>query len=239
MRSLTQPFTRLRMMALPICRGPISRRSFLQIGSLGIGGLGLSDLLRMRAEASTPNARGSDTSIIFIWMPGGPPHMEMYDMKPDAPADYRGDFLPIRSNVPGMDVCELMPMHAKIADRYNIIRSVAHEFADHGGGHKRFLTGRKPAEPTGFVNDAPAVGSIVSKFREQVGGLPNYISGTNSGRAGVDTYSFGAAYIGQSYVPFNVPGDPGAADFQVKNLSLSKSVSDRLDDRKMLLSQLD
>src|SRR5690606_5133082 len=137
------------------------RRTFLQAGSLAMGGLGFGDLLRLRAQTAAAASRSEpDTSIIFVWMPGGPPHMEMYDMKPNAPAEYRGEFRPISTNVPGIDVCELMPLHAKVADRYTIIRSIAHEFADHGGGHKRFLTGRKPAEPTGFVNDAPAVGSI-------------------------------------------------------------------------------
>ncbi len=223
------------------CSGPFSRRSFLQVGSLGLGGLGLSDLLRLRAEASTAAAAGAlDTSIIFVWLPGGPPHMEMYDMKPDAPAEYRGEFRPIPTNVPGLDVCELMPLHARMADKYNVIRSIAHGFADHGGGHKRFLTGREPATPTGFVNDAPAVGSIVAKMREQVDiGLPNYISGTDAGRAGVDVYSFGAAYLGPSYVPFNVPGDPSDAAFTVKNLSIAKEVSDRLSDRQSLLKSFD
>ena len=123
--------------------------------------------------------------MIFVWLPGGPPHMETYDMKPDAPADYRGDFRPIKTNVPGIEVCELLPMHARCADKYTLVRSVHHTFADHGGGHKRFLTGRKPATPTGFVNDAPCVGSIASKLLEKRGnpsGLTNYIV-TGNGRA--------------------------------------------------------
>ncbi|MCA9219549.1 MAG: DUF1501 domain-containing protein [Planctomycetales bacterium] len=223
------------------CAGPVSRRTFLQIGSMAVGGLGFGDMLRLRSQAAAATAKAEpDTSVIFVWLPGGPPHMETYDMKPNAPLDYRGDFRPISTNVPGIDVCELLPMHAKIADRYTLIRSVAHEFADHGGGHKRFLTGRKPAEPTGFVNDAPAVGSIVAKMREhRNNGLPNYISGTNPGRAGVDVYSFGAAYLGPSYVPFNVPGDPSDEKFEVRNLGLDQSMSERLDDRVRLLEGFD
>jgi hypothetical protein len=228
---------------LSMCPGPVSRRSMLEVGSLGLGMLGLSDLLKLRAHAAENNpskSAKSDTSIIFIWLPGGPPHMEMYDMKPDAPEEYRGLFKPVPTNVKGLDVCELLPMHTKCADRYNIIRSVAHEFADHGGGHKRFLTGRSPATPTGFVNDAPAVGSIVAKCREHVScGLPNYVSGTEPGRAAVDVYSFGAAYLGPSYTPFNIPGDPSEKDFSVKNLSVEKSASERLDDRKSLLQGFD
>ncbi|MCA9079408.1 MAG: DUF1501 domain-containing protein [Planctomycetaceae bacterium] len=221
------------------CRGPVSRRSFLQMGTLGMAGLSLSDLFRAQAKAGmSPEA--PETSVIFVWLPGGPPHMEMYDMKPDAPLDYRGEFNPIPTNVPGLDVCELMPLHAQCADRYTIIRSIAHKFADHGGGHKRFLTGRDPREPTGFVNDAPAVGSIVSKCREHIrNGMPNYISGTHPGRAGVDTYSFGAAYLGPSYVPFNVPGDPSDEKFSVQNISLDDRLTDRLDDRLTLLTSFD
>ena len=221
------------------CAGPLSRRSFLQAGALGLGGLGLADLLRMKAEAGVATS-AEDTSVIFIWLPGGQPHLETYDMKPEAPLEYRGEFQSIRTKVPGLDVCELLPRHAQTADKFNIIRSISHEFADHGGGHKRFLTGRKPAEPTGFVNDSPAVGSMVAKMREHLNrGLPNYISGTNAGRAGVDTYSFGAAYLGPAYTPFNIPGDPSSPDFKVQSLNLSQAMSDRLDERKTLLAGLD
>jgi hypothetical protein len=161
-------------------------------------------------------------------------------LKPNAPSEYRGPFQPISTNVPGLDVCELLPLHAKCADRFTLIRSIAHEFADHGGGHKRFLTGRLPNEPTGFVNDAPAVGSIVAKMRESRRiGLPNYIAGTHPGRSAVDTYSFGAAYLGPAYTPFMVPGDPSQPEWRVQNLELPNHLSDRLDDRVALLKHLD
>ena len=201
--------------------------------------MSLADVLRLRAEAGLAESH-LDTSVIFVWLPGGPPHMEMYDMKPQAPVEYRGEFHPIETNVPGMEVCELMPRHTQCADRYTIIRSIAHNFADHGGGHKRFLTGRDPKEPTGFVNDYPAVGSVVAKCRADVDrGIPNYVSGTDAGRAGVDTYSFGAAYLGATYAPFNIPGDPSSPSFSVKNIELNQSFSDRLDDRLSLLRGFD
>ena len=221
------------------CIGPISRRSFLKVGTLGVGGLSLSDVFRLRAAAGETNV-APDTSVIFIWLAGGPPHMETYDMKPDAPSDYRGQFRPIRTNVPGIEVCELLPMHAKCADKYTLIRSVAHKFSDHGGGSKRFLTGRIPKEPTGTVNDAPAVGSIVAKMREHIDiGLPNYITGTNIGRDKIDTYAFGTAYLGPQYFPFNIAGDPSEPKFEIKNLALDQAISDRLDDRLRLLKSLD
>ena len=175
-----------------LCPGPMPRRSFLQIGGAATGSLGLGSLLRAR-ELSTPVGKPQkDTAVIFVWLPGGPPHMETYDMKPDAPDTHRGDFNPIRTNVPGIEVCELLPLHAKCADKYNIIRSVHHVFADHGGGHKRFLTGRAPKEPTGFVNDFPCVGSMASKAlegRRDSRGMPDYIALGNGRVNSINTFS--------------------------------------------------
>lgn len=224
------------------CSGPVSRRSFLEIGSLAAAGLGLSDLMRLRSAQSHAKeiSRENDTSVILVWLPGGPPHMEMYDMKPDAPAEWRGDFKPIRTNVGGLDLCELMPLHAKLADKYTIVRSIAHEFSDHGGGHKRFLTGRLPDSPVGFVNDAPAVGSIVAKKREGRNlGVPNYVAGADSGRHDIDVYSFGSAYLSQATHPFIVAGDPNSEKFEVQNLAMNPGMSARLDDRTRLLKGLD
>jgi len=217
------------------CPGPLSRREFIQAGSVALGAMSLGDLYRRQAQAGHPDR---DTSVIFIWLSGGPPHMETYDMKPDAPSDYRGEFRPIPTVVPGLDVCELLPRHARIADKYNIIRSCAHEFADHGGGHKRFLTGRLPKTPTGFVNDAPMVGSIVAKALEHRNvGLPNYIAGQP--RGDVDTFSFGAAYLGPAYAPFAFQGDPSDPKFQVQNLKPVPGVAERLNERIGLLNSLD
>ena len=223
------------------CSGPISRRSFLQVGTLAAGGLGFSDLLRLRAIAKESSGQsGPDTSVIFVWLPGGPPHMETYDMKPDAPSEYRGIFSPIKTNVPGIEVCELLPLHAKCADKYTIIRSVSHEFADHGGGHKRFLTGYKPKSPVDTVNDYPMAGSVVAKMREHVkAGLPNYIAEVDGGRQGVDTFAFGGAYLGSATTPFFVAGDPSAPGFKVQNLGVTPDMAERLDDRAHLLGGLD
>ncbi|MBY0228453.1 MAG: DUF1501 domain-containing protein [Gemmataceae bacterium] len=142
----------------------LSRRRFLQLGSFGLA-TGALTAYRLLADAKP----ATDTSVILLWLPGGPPHLETYDMKPDAPAEYRGEFEPIRTAVPGLDVCELLPLHAKSARRYSIIRSVHHTFSDHGGGHKKFLTARDPFQPTGFVNDHPMVGSMVAKLRDRNG----------------------------------------------------------------------
>ena len=222
------------------CPGPLSRRHFLKVGALALGGLAVNGVSALRVTAKEGTTPLPDTSVIFVWLPGGPPHMETYDLKPDAPAEYRGEFKPIKTNVPGVDVCELLPLHAKLADKYTLIRSVHHAFADHGGGHKRFLTGRDPLQPTGFVNDYPMVGSMVAKvFETRKVGVPNYIAGVDAGRQGIDVFSFGSAYLGPATHPFWVPGDPSSPKFEVKNLALSDEMHARLKERTELLTGLD
>lgn len=222
------------------CPGPLTRRQFMKLGALSLGAIGANGLRPMRLVAEQNGKPATDTSVIFVWLPGGPPHMETYDMKPDAPAEYRGDFRPIQTVVPGIDICEYLPLHAKIADRFTLIRSIAHNFADHGGGHKRFLTGRDPREPTGFLNDYPMVGSAVAEMRrERAAEVPNYVSIVDGGRDHIDVFSFGAAYLGPRTHPFTVVGDPSAANFQVKNLAPRPDLAPRLPDRISLLGRLD
>ncbi len=203
-------------------------------------GLGMSDVLRAESIAKNAGRKLKEKSVIFIWLPGGPGHMETYDMKPDAPLEYRGALSPIKTNVSGIEVCELFPRHAKIADKFNLIRSIHHEFADHGGGHKRFLTGRIPATPTGTVNDAPSVLGIVNKVLSRPDQpMPASIAGVDSGRQGVDTFAFGSAYLGPATTPFMVVGDPSAPDFKVQNIGLTPDMETRLDDRVHLLQGMD
>ena len=222
------------------CTGPLRRRTFLEIGALA--GMSAS-LTRPSAHAASPKAStNDDTAVIFVWLPGGPPHMETYDMKPHAPVEYRGEFSPIATNVPGIDVCELLPQHAKVADKFTLIRSIHHEFADHGGGHKRVMTGRLPATPTGFVNDAPAGCCIIRKMLEADGrrdGMPGSVIEVDASRAGIDVFSMGPAYLGPATIPFIVGGDPSVPDFKVQNIGLSKEMEGRLDDRMTMLRHFD
>ena len=219
------------------CPGPtVSRRRFLQIGAMS---LGFGAIRPYALQSADPRAEPA-TSVILIWLPGGPPHMETYDMKPGAPAEYRGEFRPVKTTVPGMEVCEHLPMHARTAKRFSLVRSISHTFADHGGGHKKFLTGRDPLQPTEFVNDYPMVGSMVAKLRHGRGaGVPDYVSCTEPGRAQIDTYSFGSAYLSQATHPFPVVGDPSLPDFQVRNLVQSSDARARLSKRVELLSGLE
>src|SRR5262245_15132987 len=126
------------MMPRSHCPGPVSRRTFLRIGALGLGGLTLSDMLALRSRAATSVP---DTSVILFWMWGGPSHLETYDPKPNAPEGYRGPFRSIRTNVPGIDICELFPRQAKLADKFSLVRSIHHTMSAHNDGSIELLTG--------------------------------------------------------------------------------------------------
>jgi hypothetical protein len=216
------------------CSGPLSRRSFLQLGMLGLSGLGLSDFLRLRAAAS---ASPANTSVILVWLPGGLSHIDTYDMKPAAPVEYRGDFKPIRTVVPGLDVCELLPQHAKIANRFSIVRSVSHTFIQHGGGTKQMLMGRTPAQPEGGANEYPVIGSVVSKMREGRGaGLPNYILCTDEGTLSAPHQS---AYLGPAHGPFQIGANFLTPEFKIQNLTLAREMEGRLDNRLALMRGFD
>ncbi len=192
-------------------------------------------MAKARAEAESDDRIVADTSVILIWLQGGPGHMETYDMKPDAPIEYRGECRPISTVVPGMDVCELLPLHAKVADRFNIIRSISHGFANHAGGAGRFLSGFNPLRPLDPLAQFPCLGPVVSKMLEgkRDPAMPRYVgSATN-------VYGGGAAELGPAYLPFVVGADPNADNFKVNNLSLAANMRDRLGDRNTLLSAFD
>jgi hypothetical protein len=207
-----------------MCDG-LARRDFLRVGALGLGGLGgltLADLLRLRAQARSPGER-DQKAVIMVYLPGGPSHIDMYDMKPDAPVEIRGEFKPIPTNVPGFDICELMPLQAKIADKLAILRGFKTR-----GGHSgdEMSTGF----PTG--DKRPAFGSVVSRVQgAATRSLPSYVS--MNVFSNFDFYE-DPAYLGQAHKPFT-PSGPGMA-----NLLLHKEVTtDRLEDRRTLLTALD
>ena len=224
------------MRALPACLGPFSRRGFLHLGSLGACGLGLSDLLRLRAMANPTSERPSDTSVILVWLPGGMSHIDTYDMKPKAPLEYRGEFEPIRTNVSGIDVCELFPRHAKVADRFSIIRSVSHTYNQHGGGTKQMLMARPPLREDG-ANEYPVIGAVVSKMREaRMIGLPNYILCTDENAL---TNPHQSSYLGPAHGPFTVGANFLTPEFKVQNITLAKELENRLDNRLALMRGFD
>jgi hypothetical protein len=152
-----------------------TRRGFLQVGSLALGGIGLSDILRQRAMAGEKATRPK--SAIMIHLSGGPSHLDMYDMKPAAPAEYRGEFSPISTNVPGMEICELMPLQAKIAEKFAIIRGA--QIANlHTGNmfYSGFPWQENPRASIPGEARRPAVGSVVSRLRPGPKDIPPYVS---------------------------------------------------------------
>ena len=150
------------------------RREFLRIGSLALGGLGLTDLLQARAASQG----SSDTSVILFWMWGGPSQLETYDCKPDAPSEYRGPLRPIKTTVPGLDVCEVFPLQARLGHRISLVRSLHHRMSSHNDGSIEVLTGKTPtvADPTSTAkSDHPDFGMVASKWRGlRPDGLPQY-----------------------------------------------------------------
>jgi hypothetical protein len=201
----------------------INRRDFLRVGALGLGGLTLADLLRLRAQAG---ATSSPRAVILICLAGGPSHIDMYDLKPDARAEVRGEFKPIRTNVPGFDICELFPRQAQVADKLALVRTV--QFVEP-------MQHELQEVYSGFPKAAkrPAFGCVISRF----GGhpaerIPRYVS--------LDQYVGNQAevespqYVGEAHRAF-LYGSEG-----VKNLGLQKGMTlDRLDDRKGLVAAFD
>lgn len=213
------------------CDG-ISRRTFLRVGSLALGGLTLPGLLRLRAAQKTSSA--PRRSVILVWQAGGPSHIDTYDLKPNAPAEIRGEFKPIQTNVPGVTISEHLPQQARIMDKLAILRSAYHTNAGHGMGAQWMLTGY---QPTIEVNDNiyPSCGSVAAKMRgPNEPGLPAYV---NLPRV----LSLGkAAYLGASYNPFAPDSDPNSPGFQVRNLKLPGRIdAGRLNRRRELLKDLD
>jgi hypothetical protein len=197
------------------CDG-VSRRSFLKLGAMTIGGLTLADLMRAEAAAGV----GSSTkAIINVHLSGGPSHQDMWDLKPNAPAEFRGEFNPIATNVAGVEICEHFPKLATMADKFAIIRSVVGSAGEHSSHQTHTAYHTRDLQNAG---GRPALGSVVAKmFGEGASGAPAFIS-YNGGSPG---------YLGPVYKPFAPMGG---------SLALSRGLTaERLDSRTNLLSSLD
>lgn len=213
------------------CDG-LSRRNFIRVGSLAFGGLSLAGLCARAAQGGEPPVRKK--AVIQIWLAGGPSHIDMYDLKPSAPTEYRGEFRPIATNVEGLEISEHLPLQAQVMDKLAIVRSAWHTNAGHGMGSQWMLTGW---QPTIEVNNNiyPACGSVVARMKgANDPELPAYVNLPNSLGLGK------AAYLGASYNPFAPESDPNHDGFQVRNLKLPGRVDlTRLSNRRSLLGQLD
>ena len=155
----------------------VSRRNLLKLGVLG-GGLTLADYLRLDAQGAV-DARKNARSGILVFLNGGPSHQDMFDMKPEAPAEYRGLWHPIPTNAPGIEITELFPLQAKCADKFSIVRSLHHNNGDHFTAGHLMLTGRGGASGADTPGKYPFVGSIATKLLgPRKAGMPAHAAGS-------------------------------------------------------------
>jgi len=221
------------------CSGP-ARREFLRVGGLTLGSLGLPALLNAKAS---PKAKAK--SCLLIFMDGGPSHLEMWDLKPNAPAEVRGEFQPIKSSVPGLTVGELLPLTAKEMHHFAQVRSVRHGVNDHNAGAYYMLTGKYPAEGSKLVvadgpQNFPTFGAVAAKVRPVAQPIPAFVHLPEfQWNNGVDIAGQSAGFLGARYDPF-VGGDPSLPDYQVPGLEMLPGVPlDRLHRRDDLRKSLD
>src|SRR5262245_11990762 len=230
--------------AVHFCDG-LSRRDFLQIGGLGAVGLTLPDLFRARAQGSMPPARGAGRAraCILLFMAGGPPQMDTFDLKPDAPVEVRGEFPPTATSVPGTQISSLLPALAQRAHRYAIIRTVSDEYT--GGAHGQSvylaLTGHKNPRVSGddvrpAPDDYPCMGSAVARLRGPGQALPPHVWLLDMYRR---TFAGeGGGFLGQAYDPFRILQDLNRPDFRVQALTPPREVPlERFAGRRGLLDQ--
>jgi len=222
----------------PPCSGPIPRRALLQAGVLAFGGasgwMGLPQVLAERAAAGESKL---DTAVILLYLHGGPSQLETYDLKPKAPIEYRSLFAPIPTNVPGIDICELFPLQAKIADKFSLVRSLHHEVGIHSDGGIVVLTGKVPTvlDPTsGSKSEHPDFGSIASKVRGlNTHAIPPYVAMPSQ------PYMTRPTYLGLHHSAFEVR-DPSSTNYRPPQFALAGGRDLKsLGDRRQLLKQFD
>jgi hypothetical protein len=225
------------------CRG-LTRRAFLEIGASSVLGLSLADLLRLRSEASAP-AAGKARSVLFLWLWGGPAHLDTWDPKPNAPLEYRGPFAPISTSVTGVRIIELFPKVARLAHRFALVRSLHTGSNDHGVAGTIGLTGSAsggigldgnplPGAPR------PATGSVVARFRGVGDRLPPFLVIGGKLHQGKKTIiGEGGGALGALYDPFRLEYDP-AHGTRIPALQLAEDLTpERLQDRQRLLTAMD
>ena len=179
----------------------------------------------------------NNTRCILVWLDGGPSHYETFDPKPEAPDGIRGEFGTVKTSVPGVHFCELVPQLAKSLDKYTVVRSIAHKQNNHGAGNHYLMTGRPTPVPVGcgaHVTFHPSLGSVVSKERNLRNGLPGYVSMPRMSRSG------GPNFLGAPYAPFVLSNDPNSSSFKVRDVSIPDVIADpRAENRRELRATLD
>jgi len=215
------------------------RRSILKLGASGlIGGLSLPRLMQLQARAATPQAAKAK-ACIFLFLEGGPSHIDMFDMKPDAAVEIRGPYKPKPTSVPGTMICEHLPRIAKLAHKYTILRSHAHNDNGHNTGYHYVMTGYKADFPDGNSKAPnnhlyPSIGSIISRELGPKTPVPPYINVPNMMGGG------GPGFYGSEYAPFVIETDPAQPDFEVRDLKAADGIdAKRQERRRKLLADTD
>ena len=210
------------------CDG-ISRRDAIKVGVLGsAAGLTMSNYLRM-AEAGELSPKASSKAAIFIELPGGPSHMDTFDLKPNAPSEFRGKFNPIKTNVPGVEISEHLPKLAQCADKFAIMRGVSHSLGAHPLGQQFVFTGNRPNPSL----DYPAYGSVVAREMPALPDLPSYVS--------IPREKIGPGHLGVKYASLQTNATPRVGQpFNVRGISLGNGISlEEIERRQGLLKDLD
>jgi hypothetical protein len=223
----------------------LTRRSAIQIGGAGLLGLNLPRLFAAEEKraAAAPPVRAK--SVIFLFQFGGPSHIDMFDMKPDAPDGIRGPYKPIASVAPEIQVCEKLPEVAKVMDKVTLIRSMTHNMKNHNSASYYALTGHAPPLDDIRLRDSvelfPAYGSVVSRLAPgQDPSLPSFVAYPYVCRDGSITPGQHASFLGKVHDPLLVTEDPNAADFKLPELSLPAGVTmSRLENRRELQKLVD
>ncbi|MDB5340371.1 MAG: hypothetical protein JWN70_5990 [Planctomycetaceae bacterium] len=214
----------------------LSRRSFLQLG-VPVLGLGLADLLRVRGYAAEAKPSTSNKSIIVIWTNGGLSQQDTYDMKPDAPAEYRGMYSPIATTVPGISITERFPLQAQLMEHMSLVRSVHHDNGIHAPSAHWMLTGRFGPTLARSAPQHPGFGSVISRaLGARAPQMPAYVTVPKSEGFGYQ----GSVYLGKAYDPLEAGADPNAKDFQIPNLTLPDGLKlSSVESRRRLLKKFD
>lgn len=218
----------------PRCAGTLSRRGFLRLGLNGVVGLSLADLLRLEGQAAAAGT-SNRKAMLVLWLWGGPSHMETFDLKPEAPSEYRGEFRPIDTNVPGLRISEHLPRLARLADKFALIRSLHHDSPGHVNSTHTLITGYPGdlVEAAPFRPHYPDVWSVAHHLLgPRSPGMPAFL-------ALPDTRYTGAAHLGSGLDPLRVRGDPSLPDFKPPKLAVDEKQRPRLGDRLSLLDRFD
>lgn len=223
---------------------PMGRREFLRAGALTLGGLGLPQFLEARSTSPGRPPRAKACILLFMW--GGPAQQDTWDPKPEAPAEYRGEFRPIATNVPGVQVCEHLPRLARRADRLAILRSMTHDNVDHTGATHDLLTGRPvPRRGAPRSEDWPSYGAVLSRLGRGRGPLPPFVSlmpavPDGAPRFVEESHGQGAGWLGPRHEPLRIDADASKPTYKVADFDLRADVpAERTDRRRALLRQLE